>query len=242
MRLGTFCKSNPQSVDLSLIIFRCAFSLTNLSYNKFCAVWNRAVGIYDQSGYGSPGSFLEECDADPTQNNIQNNYPFWQIDPPSPVTYWNSLDDFAKGLDTVQMEDCVTNGVPDSPCGGICGHWDEAMFPDQDALDNAGASEFIQTQDIMNWRVREDWAAVISGLSLGTLKDVGYDGIVQDTSDPSVTCPTYEVRTADLSTLNYPVLKPADAGNRGDTKVMILKKDLDFEGIIDLPLTYEVEH
>jgi hypothetical protein len=133
------------------------------------------------------------------------------------------------------MEDCDEEGCGS---GSVCGHWERLMFPDQGELNAAGASDYMQAQDVMMYQLRFLWAQVISGLSLGTLKDVGYDGIVQDTSDPS--CPPYEVRTVDLSTLNYPVLD--DAGNRGDKKMMILDEDLDFDGMIDLFPTFEVEH
>ena len=200
------------------------------------------VGIYDQSGRSStPGSFLQQCRAacldtpmcQPSNGNILEDYPSWQINPPTPVDFWqNCVGDFARGVDTVQMEDradCSQSAIDNNDCGvgSVCSHWEQDMFPTQSELDDAGASDYMQAQDIMMWLIRAEWASPITWLSAGTLADVGYD----DGSNVRV-----DLSKAD----DYPVLKP-NALNRGDSKMLILDQDIDFTMIKDGPPGIEVK-
>ena len=201
------------------------------------------VGIYDQSGRRStPGSFQFQCRAaclgtpmcQPLNGNILEDYPSWRIDPPTPVDFWqNCVDEFARGVDTVQMEDradCSQMDIDRNNCGSgsVCSHWEQDMFPTQSDLNDAGASDYMQAQDIMMYLIRAQWASPITWLSAGTLADVGYD----DGSNVRV----------DFSKVDdYPVLKPANALNRGDSKMLILDQDIDFTMIKDGPPGIEVK-
>ena len=202
------------------------------------------VGVYDQSGSRSTdGSFQEQCRAacldtpmcQPSNGNILEDYPNWLIDPPTPVAFWaDCVPEFAKGVNTVQMEDradCSQSEIDNNNCGSgsVCSHWEQAMFPNQDVLDDAvnGESEYIQAQDVMMWLIREQWASPITRLSAGNLADVGYDN-------------GSTVRVDFSKVDDYPVLKP-NALNRGDSKMLILDQDIDFTMIKDGPPGIEVK-
>jgi len=196
------------------------------------------VGIYDQSGRRStPGSFQEQCRADclstpmcQSNGNILEDYQSWQIDPPTPVAFWaDCVPDFARGVDTVQMEDradCTPAEIANNNCGSgsVCSHWEQDMFPNQNDLNAAGAFDYIQAQDIMMWLIRSQWASPITSLSAGTLADVGYDDGLN-------------VRVDFSKVDDYPVL----ALNRGDSKMLILDQDIDFTMLEDGPPGIEVK-
>ena len=178
------------------------------------------IGIYDSTGFSSQsGSFLETCDDDPLNNNVLSVYPFWPS-PPTPVAYWNAIDplyktDYKGG--EASMEDCA---LATENCGG-CGHWEIEMFP------NTQPGDFQRSQELMVYISRTNWAQVITGLSLGTLKDVGYDDGVNVRVDLSKGDP-------------YPT--PNSFSNRGGgDKVLIADQDIDWSQMLDGPPPTVVE-
>ena len=178
------------------------------------------VGIYDSTGFESDnGSFQETCNNDPAVNNVLSVYPFWPS-PPTPVDYWNAIDPLYKTNykgGEASMEDCA---LATESCGG-CGHWEIEMFPSNPPGD------FQRSQEMMVYLSRSNWAQVITGLSLGTLKDVGYDDGVNVRVDLSKADP-------------YPT--PNSFSNRGGgDKVLIADQDIDWEQMLDGPPPTVVE-
>ena len=185
------------------------------------------IGIYDSSGFsGREGSFLETCKDDPANNNVLRDYswPSGTPSPPTSVAYWDGIDsdyktDYKNG--EASMEDCATEG-----CGGSnCTHWEIRMFPDNTAYQG---TNFQRSQDIMVYLTQAGWAQGVTGLSLGILKDVGYDDGVDVFVDLSLADP-------------YPA--PDSFMNRGGDadEMLIATKDIDFSQMLDDPPPIDVE-
>ena len=185
------------------------------------------IGIYDSSGFsGREGSFLETCKDDPANNNVLRDYswPSGTPSPPTSVAYWDGIDsdyktDYKNG--EASMEDCATEG-----CGGSnCTHWEIRMFPDNTAYQG---TNFQRSQDIMVYLTQAGWAQGVTGLSLGILKDVGYDDGVDVFVDLSLADP-------------YPA--PDSFMNRGEDadEILIATKDIDWSQMLDDPLPIDGE-
>ena len=99
------------------------------------------------------------------------------------------------------------------------------MFPDNAAYQG---TNFQQSQDIMVYLSEAGWAQVITGLSLGILKDVGYDNGVDVFVDLSLADP-------------YPV--PDGFLNRFDDadEMLIPPVDIDWSQMLDDPLPIDGE-
>ena len=175
------------------------------------------IGIFDSSGAsfdtGTPLSFQRFCRQDPQNNNVLANYNSFVPNPPTSVTYWNGVDSNYKNTTykggQASMEDCVAEG-----CGGgsNCSHWDIEMFPSNPPGD------FQQAQELMAYASRDNWAQVITGLSLGILADVGYDDGANVRVDFSKADP-------------YPT--PNGFTNRGESNIIIARKYMDWSMMLD---------
>ena len=101
------------------------------------------------------------------------------------------------------------------------------MFPDSTAYQG---TNFQRSQDIMVYLTQAGWAQGITGLSLGILKDVGYD-------DGSIGEVFVDLSLADP----YPA--PDSFMNRGGDadEMLIATKDIDFSQMLDDPPPIDVE-